>query len=109
MSATTAAVTPHPIIRSEGRRNYARGYWLFALPAAVVVAAVIVFPWIFTLIMSVYDWKVSGNVYFAGARNYIHLTQDSDINVSQEAFLSIIALFYNFVDPFHYEEDLYYF
>jgi len=53
MSATTAAVTPHPIIRSEGRRNYARGYWLFALPAAVVVAAVIVFPWIFTLIMSV--------------------------------------------------------
>jgi len=39
----------------------------------------------------------------------IHLTQDSDINVSQEAFLSIIALFYNFVDPFHYEEDLYYF
>ena len=39
----------------------------------------------------------------------IHLTQDSDINVSQVAFLSIIALFYNFVDHFHYEEDLYYF
>jgi multiple sugar transport system permease protein len=77
MSATTASVTPHPYVRSEGRRNYARSYWLFALPAAVVVAAVIIFPWIFTLIMSVYDWKVSGNVYFVGARNYIHLTQDS--------------------------------
>jgi multiple sugar transport system permease protein len=76
MSAATAALTPHPRVRSEGRRNYARSYWLFALPAAVVVAAVIVFPWLFTLVMSVHDWKVSGNVYFVGLANYLHLTQD---------------------------------
>jgi multiple sugar transport system permease protein len=77
MSATTATVAPRHAIRSEGRRNYARSYWLFALPAAFVVAAVIIFPWLFTLFMSVYDWKVSGNAYFAGASNYIHLTRDS--------------------------------
>ena len=47
---------------SRSRRNYARRYWMFAVPAAVVVAAVILFPWIFTLVMSVFDWKVSGNI-----------------------------------------------
>ena len=49
---------------------------MFAVPAAVVVAAVIVFPWLFTLFMSVHDWKVSGNVYFVGLANYVHLLHD---------------------------------
>ncbi len=51
-------------------RNYARRYWVFAAPAAVVVAAVILFPWIFTLFMSVHDWKVSGDTPFVGLANY---------------------------------------
>jgi multiple sugar transport system permease protein len=76
MGATTAGLKAHPFVHEEGRRNYARSYWLFAMPAAVVVAAVIVFPWLFTLVMSVHDWKVSGNVYFVALRNYLHLTQD---------------------------------
>ena len=47
-------------------RNYARRYWVFAVPAAIIVAAVIVFPWLFTLFMSVHDWKVSGATPFVG-------------------------------------------
>jgi multiple sugar transport system permease protein len=49
---------------------------MFAVPAAFIVAAVIVFPWLFTVFMSVHDWKVSGNVYFVGLTNYAHLLHD---------------------------------
>ena len=49
---------------------------MFSVPAAFVVAAVIVFPWLFTVFMSVHDWKVSGNVYFVGLTNYAHLLHD---------------------------------
>lgn len=58
------------------RHTYVRRYWMFAVPAAMVVAAVIVFPWLFTLVMSVHDWKVSGNVYYVGLANYVHLLHD---------------------------------
>jgi len=58
------------------RHTYVRRYWVFAVPAALVVAAVIVFPWLFTLVMSVHDWKVSGNVYYVGLTNYAHLLHD---------------------------------
>jgi multiple sugar transport system permease protein len=56
--------------------NYARRYWAFAVPAAVVVFAVIVFPWLFTLFMSVHDWKVTGGTRFVGLANYTHLFTD---------------------------------
>ena len=49
---------------------------MFAVPAALVVAAVIIFPWFFTLFMSVHEWKVSGNVYYVGLTNYMHLLRD---------------------------------
>jgi multiple sugar transport system permease protein len=73
-TATNMQVAPRG--RSSGRRNYARQYWLFAMPAAVVVVAVILFPWLFTLVMSVNNWKVSGNVYFVGWGNFGHLFDD---------------------------------
>src|SRR5690348_4041314 len=76
MSATATGVHVATRRSDSGRRNYARQYWLFALPAAVVVVAVILFPWLFTLVMSVNNWKVSGNVYFAGLGNYEHLVRD---------------------------------
>ena len=62
--------------RSERGRNYARRYWVFAVPAAIVVAAVIVFPWLFTLYMSVHDWKVSGATPFVGMANYAKMLVD---------------------------------
>ncbi len=76
MSATTAGARVAPLTSRSFGRSYARSYWLFALPAAVVVVAVILFPWLFTLVMSVNDWKVSGNVYFVGLGNYAHLFRD---------------------------------
>jgi multiple sugar transport system permease protein len=76
MSVTTAGVEIAPHLHAAGMRNYARRYWLFAIPAAVVVVAVILGPWLFTLVMSVNAWKVSGNVYFVGLANYEHLFSD---------------------------------
>jgi multiple sugar transport system permease protein len=61
---------------SRRGRNYARRYWVFAVPAAIVVAAVIVFPWLFTLYMSVHDWKVSGATPFVGLANYAKMLVD---------------------------------
>ena len=58
------------------RRNYARRYWAFAAPAAVVVVAVILFPWLFTLVMSVHDWKVTGSTTFVGLANYAKMLID---------------------------------
>ena len=57
-------------------RNYARNYWPFVVPAGVVVFAVIVFPWIFTLYMSVHEWKVGGEFTYVGMANYLRLPND---------------------------------
>jgi multiple sugar transport system permease protein len=57
-------------------RAYGRHYWMFGLPAAVIVVAVILFPWMFTLYMSVHDWKVSGATPFVGLANYIKMLSD---------------------------------
>jgi len=76
MSTTVAATATRPHSEPGLRRNYARSYWMFAVPAALIVATVILFPWLFTLFMSVHDWKVSGNVYYVGFANYVHLAFD---------------------------------
>jgi multiple sugar transport system permease protein len=58
------------------RHNYARSYWLFILPAGIVVAAVILFPWVFTLFMSLQDFRVGSTMSFAGLANYRHMLAD---------------------------------
>jgi multiple sugar transport system permease protein len=55
---------------------YARHYWAFAVPAAAVVLVVILFPWIFTIFMSLHDWKVTGVTPFVGLANYAKMLQD---------------------------------
>ncbi|PZW49056.1 carbohydrate ABC transporter membrane protein 1 (CUT1 family) [Humitalea rosea] len=58
------------------RRNYARHYWWFVAPCGVVVFATILFPWVFTLFMSVHDWKLGGGRSFIGLANYQRLFTD---------------------------------
>ena len=56
-------------------RAYTRDgkYIRFAFPALLVIGAVIVFPWLFTIFMSVHDWKVGQDSAFVGLDNYVHL------------------------------------
>src|SRR5258708_33325310 len=52
-------------------------YWLFVLPALIVVLAVIIFPWAYTIWMSLHEWKVGAPPTFVGLANYIRLPSDA--------------------------------
>jgi multiple sugar transport system permease protein len=74
MSTTTATTLSRPV--TTRGHAYARHYWAFAVPAAVVVLLVILFPWVFTIFMSLHDWKVTGATPFVGFANYAKMLQD---------------------------------
>lgn len=52
-------------------------YWLFILPALAVILSIVLFPWIFTLWMSVHTWDPGAPPSFAGSRNYHELLTSS--------------------------------
>ena len=76
-SASTAGVAPSTSA-VIGSRAYARRgrYMRFVVPALVVILAVIVFPWLFTIWMSVHDWHIAQDQTFAGLANYANLLTD---------------------------------
>jgi len=75
MSVSLPAV--HAVVTVRARtRNYARNYWPFVVPAGVVVAAIIVLPWVFTLFMSVHEWRVGSDLEFVGLANFRHMLTD---------------------------------
>jgi multiple sugar transport system permease protein len=57
-------------------RNYARHYWPFILPAAIAVGLVILFPWVFTVFMSVEDFHPGSAASFVGLANYARMLGD---------------------------------
>jgi multiple sugar transport system permease protein len=67
-------------------------YWPFVVPAVAVVGSVIVFPWVFTIWMSLHEWTVGGARSFAGLSNYLRLASD-------ERFLTSVGhtLIYTFL------------
>jgi multiple sugar transport system permease protein len=73
---STTVTASQPVAESGRGRAYARHYWAFAAPAATIVLLVILFPWIFTIFMSLHDWKVSGATPFVGIDNYAKMLQD---------------------------------
>jgi multiple sugar transport system permease protein len=63
---------------AHDRRKWRRpSYWPFVLPALVVVIAVIVFPWTYTIWMSLQEWKVGATPKFVGLANYLRLPSDA--------------------------------
>jgi len=74
------------------KRAYARHYWPFVVPAAVVVVAVIVFPWVFTLWMSVHEWRIGSGRSFVGMANYQRLLTDDRFHWSVLRTLYFTAL-----------------
>lgn len=64
-------------IGKERRREWRQpSYWPFVVPAMVVVLAIIIFPWIFTIWMSLNEWKVGAPTTFVGLANYLRLPND---------------------------------
>lgn len=58
------------------RRRVSPFLW-FIFPAVLVVLAVIVFPWLFTLWMSLFDWKIGSKAQFVGLANYGELATNT--------------------------------
>jgi multiple sugar transport system permease protein len=52
-------------------------YGHFVWPAVVIVGAVIVFPWAFTIWMSLHEWKAGGSHSFVALANYARLLTDT--------------------------------
>ncbi len=74
-------------IQAPGRaiKNYSRQgiYVRFIIPALVAILAVIIFPWVFTLWMSLNDWQIGMKSSFAGLSNFVMLA-------TNERFLTTI-------------------
>lgn len=74
----------------------APNYWPFVIPALVVVAAVIIFPWAFTLWMSAQRWTLGQSQSFVGFDNFLRLAMDqrfweSLVNTLYYTGLSVVA------------------
>jgi multiple sugar transport system permease protein len=72
----SAAVGMEPAAR-ETREWREPSYWPFVAPAMIVVLAVIVFPWAYTIWMSLHEWKVGSKPTFVGLANYLRLPGDA--------------------------------
>lgn len=59
---------------SYGRRHR---YLLFVAPAILATVAVILFPWLYTIFMSLHEWKVGEAREWVGIDNYINLLTDA--------------------------------
>ena len=83
---TAVAQMPHAPPRFLARRR--RHTRLLTVPAMVVIGAVILFPWVFTLWMSAFDWKIGTVAHFIGLDNYVKLA------TNQRFIESIVHTFY---------------
>ena len=72
MTASAIATAPRPGFLARRHRSY----YLFVAPALVVVGAVIIFPWLFTVWMSAFDWKIGSVAHFVGFDNYTGLAKN---------------------------------
>lgn len=69
-------------------------YWPFVIPAMVVVLAVIVFPWAYTIWMSLHEWKVGASPTFVGFANYLRLPGDARFveSVGHTLFYTVLSV-----------------
>jgi multiple sugar transport system permease protein len=76
--STTAQIAPAAAKAKPAPERQLRrpSYWPFVTPALIVVLAVIVFPWLFTIWMSFNEWKVGSPIAFVGVANYVRLPAD---------------------------------
>jgi len=70
---STANISNSSALRAAFLRRRRRDFRLFTLPALVVICAVILFPWLFTVWMSAFDWKIGSVAHFVGLDNYAQL------------------------------------
>src|SRR5437016_9280541 len=80
----TIATRSHAGFLARRRRTY----HLFIAPALILIGAVILFPWLFTVWMSAFDWKIGSVAHFIGLENYLKLA------TNQRFLESVVHTFY---------------
>lgn len=81
--------------RTKEGKARGRAPFLFLAPAIIIVFAVLIFPILFSLVVSTYNWPLSegaGIRRFVGFGNYIALTQDSEFWNSLKLQLGFIFI-----------------
>jgi len=76
MTSSQALEKPAAATPPASRRRAGGSLWPFVLPALIVVASVIVFPWAFTIWMSLNEWQIGGGSSFVGLANFGRLLTD---------------------------------
>jgi multiple sugar transport system permease protein len=77
VTAQQPAAVESGVAGREAREWRPPSYWPFVAPALIVVLAVIIFPWTYTIWMSLHEWKVGTPPAFVGLANYIRLPGDA--------------------------------
>ncbi len=81
---------------SPGRSPYSRRrvYVRFLLPALLAIFAVIIFPWLFTIWMSLNDWQMGMQRTFTGLANYRMLATDTRFleTIPRTLFFTILGV-----------------
>jgi multiple sugar transport system permease protein len=78
------------------KKGYSRQrvYLWFIVPAIVAIFAVIVFPWIFTLWMSLNDWQIGMKNSFIGLENFAKLSGDARFlsTIPRTLYFTVLAV-----------------
>src|SRR5206468_7082155 len=76
-----------------------RSYYLFVAPALIVVGAVIIFPWLFTVWMSAFDWKIGSVAHFVGFDNYVNLATNQRFieSIGHTFYFTVLAVVFPLV------------
>ncbi len=74
--------------------GYKSQYLRFAYPALAITAAVIVFPWAFTVYMSLHDWKIGQQREFVGLANFARLAGDERFleSIGHTLYFTVLAV-----------------
>jgi multiple sugar transport system permease protein len=82
-------------IQATRAYRVSRGTYLwFVVPALAATFGIIVFPWVFTLYVSVQDWDAAGPTAFVGLGNYIRLFGDERflLSVVRTVYYSVLTV-----------------
>jgi len=81
---------------AKRQKGYSRQrvYLWFIVPAILVIFAVIIFPWIFTLWMSLNDWQIGMSNSFIGLENFAKLSGDARFlsTIPRTLYFTVLAV-----------------
>ncbi len=73
LTATSQQTAGAAIAAPAGAKLAKPRYHWFVIPGLLVTLAIIIFPWVFTVWMSLHEWKLGGAAQWVGLRNYVEL------------------------------------